>query len=119
VPHFSFASALFISPFIAYEQRESNCGNHNKSVSERHWLDRAVHGPYKDVPTTGEWLQNSEQIIEHLSRMKNLNTRKNKLMTITVFAKAYDLPAAVADACSKEADKLSGQLQGFLTTSAT
>jgi hypothetical protein len=67
------------------------------------------------VPTTGEWLLNSEQIIEHLSRIKNLNTRKNKLMTIIVFAKAYDLPAAVADAYSKEADKLSGQLQAFLT----
>jgi hypothetical protein len=71
---------------------------------------------YKDVPTTGEWLQNSEQIIEHLSRIKNLNTRKNKLMTIIVFAEAYDLPAAVVDACSKEADdKLSGQLQAFLS----
>ena len=70
---------------------------------------------FKDVPTTGEWLQNSEQIIEHLSRIKNLNTRKNKLMTIIVFAKAYDLPAAVVDAYSKEADKLSGQLQAFLS----
>ena len=53
---------------------------------------------FKDVPTSGDWLQNSEQIIEHLSRIKNLNTRKNKLMTIIVFAKAYDLPAAVVDA---------------------
>ena len=70
---------------------------------------------YKDVPTTGEWLQNSEQIIEHLSRIKNLNTRKNKLMTIIVFSKAYDLPAAVVEAYSKEADKLSGQLQAFLS----
>jgi hypothetical protein len=70
---------------------------------------------FKDVPTTGDWLQNSEQIIEHLSRIKNLNTRKNKLMTIIVFAKAYDLPAAVVDAYSKEADKLSGQLQAFLS----
>jgi hypothetical protein len=70
---------------------------------------------YKDVPSTGDWLQNSEKIIEHLSRIKNLNTRKNKLMTIIVFAKAYDLPAAVADAHSKEADKLSGQLQAFLS----
>jgi hypothetical protein len=71
---------------------------------------------YKDVPTTGDWLQNSEQIIEHLSRIKNLNTRKNKLMTIIVVARAYDLPAAVVDAYSKEADKLSGQLQAFLST---
>ena len=70
---------------------------------------------YKDFPATGDWLQNSEQIIEHLSRIKNLNTRKNKLMTIIVFAKAYDLPAAVVDAYSKEADKLSGQLQAFLS----
>jgi hypothetical protein len=45
---------------------------------------------YKDVPSTGDWLQNSEQIIEHLSRIKNLNTRKNKLMRIIVFAKAYE-----------------------------
>ena len=30
---------------------------------------------FKDVPnaiTTGEWLQNSQQIIEHLNRIKNL-----------------------------------------------
>ncbi len=42
---------------------------------------------FKDVPnaiTTGEWLQNSQQIIEHLNRIKNLNTRKNTLMTIIV-----------------------------------
>jgi uncharacterized pyridoxal phosphate-containing UPF0001 family protein len=70
---------------------------------------------YKDMPTTGEWLQNIEQIIEHLSRIKNLNTRKNKLMTIIVIAKAYDLPAAVANAYNKEADKLSAQLQAFLS----
>jgi hypothetical protein len=36
-------------------------------------------------------------------------------MTIIVFAEAYDLPAAVADTYSKEADKLSGQLQAFLS----
>ena len=34
---------------------------------------------YKDVPTAGEWLQNSEQIIEHLSRIKNLNTPRTSL----------------------------------------
>jgi hypothetical protein len=36
-------------------------------------------------------------------------------MTIIVFSKAYDLPAAVVEAYSKEADKLSGQLQAFLS----
>jgi hypothetical protein len=70
---------------------------------------------YKDAPSTGGWLQNSEQIMQQLSRIKNLNTRENKLMTIIVFAKAYDLPAAVVDAYSKEADKLSGQLQALLS----
>jgi hypothetical protein len=44
---------------------------------------------YKDAPSTGGWLQNSEQIMEQLSRIKNLNTRENKLMTNIVFAKAY------------------------------
>jgi hypothetical protein len=34
-------------------------------------------------------------------------------MTIRVFAKAYDLPAALVDACSKEADKLSGNCGHF------
>jgi hypothetical protein len=115
VPHFSFALAHFISLFNTYEQRASNCREHDKSVSEQHWRHCAVHGGYKDVPTTGEGLQNSEQIIEHLSRIKNLNTRENKLMTIIVFAKAYDMPAAVVDAYSKEAEKLSGQLQAFLS----
>jgi hypothetical protein len=51
--------------------------------------------------------------MEQHSRIKNLNTRENKLMTIIVFAKAYALPAAVVDAYSKEAGKLSGQLQGI------
>ena len=49
---------------------------------------------YKDVPTTKDWLQNSEQFMEHLSRIKNFNTSKNKMMTNIVFAKAYDLHAA-------------------------
>jgi hypothetical protein len=53
--------------------------------------------------------------MEQHSRIKNLNTRENKLMTIIVFAKAYALPAAVVDAYSKEAGKLSGQLQALLS----
>ena len=53
--------------------------------------------------------------MEQHSRIKNLNTRENKLMTIIVFAKEYALPAAVVDAYSKEADKLSGQPQALLS----
>ncbi len=33
---------------------------------------------FKVVTTSGEWVQNSEQIIEQLSRIKNLNTRAHR-----------------------------------------
>jgi hypothetical protein len=31
---------------------------------------------FKDIDTTAEWMQNSEQVVEFLGCTKNLNTRK-------------------------------------------
>ena len=43
----------------------------------------------------GEWLKDADAIIEKMQGIKNLNTRKNKLNALIVYANVWNLSADV------------------------
>ena len=70
----------------------------------------------KEVPENGVWLQDSDAIISKLNTVKNLNTRKNKLNTIIVFANAYEISPKIVLHYTSEVEKISDQINAELGT---
>ena len=64
----------------------------------------------------GEWLNDADAIIEKMQSIKNLNTRKNKLNALIVYANVWNLSADVIKKYSQEVERLGEAINARLAT---
>ena len=64
----------------------------------------------------GEWLNDADAIIEKMQSIKNLNTRKNKLNALIVYANVWNLSANVIKKYSQEVERLGEAINAKLAT---
>jgi hypothetical protein len=72
---------------------------------------------YSTIPQDkGEWLKDADAIIEKMKTIKNLNTRKNKLNALIVYANVWNLSADIIKKYSEEVEQLGIAINAKLQT---
>ncbi len=64
----------------------------------------------------GDWLKDADTIIEKMRGIKNLNTRKNKLNALIVYANVWKLNPEVIQKYADEVEKLGEAINAELQT---